>query len=206
MIRSSLVVAALVGWSSVAGAQPAAEPVAPAVIAPVPPPIVEEKPKLPRISITWAPILVVVPLIELTAEYRVADKLGVSITLGAGKRSLDDRPGENIASGPEIEAGLQVRYYAIGNFRHGMEVGLQALEEYVRFDDLPPGVSAAAGGFTVGPFLGYKIATRVGFTFEAQLGARYLVIEPGVQGETGGPTPDFDKWLPLLHLNIGWSF
>lgn len=87
-----------------------------------------------------------------------------------------------------------------------MELGVEALEEYVKFEDLPVGVGAAAGGFTVGPFIGYKIATGVGFTFEAQLGARYVVIEPEAQGAGAPAFTTEEKWLPLVHLNVGWSF
>ncbi len=67
-------------------------------------------------------------------------------------------------------------------------------------------VAIAAGGFTVGAFLGYKIATRVGFTFEAHLGARYVVIEPAIRGASGASLDGVNTWLPLLQLNIGWSF
>ena len=155
----------------------------------------------------WAPILLAVGVAEFTAEYRVQRKLGVSVTLGAGKRTISTTMSSAEAKGTEIEGGAQIRYYAIGSFRHGMEVGVQALEEHVTFDEpLPAGiVGAAAGGFTVGGFLGYKIATRVGFTFEAQLGARYLVVDPAGVGAVGS-IPAEDKWQPLLHLNVGWSF
>ena len=222
MIRTSLVVAASLGWSSVAAAQSAPEPPAPAETAPaegapvesstaammnpVPQPAVQEKKPGNKITVLFAPLRLIIPLVELTAEYRVADKLGVSITVGAGKRTIES--GGSEASGTEIEGGAQVRYYLIGDFDHGMEAGVEALEEYVKFDEpLPAGVIAvAAGGFTVGGFLGYKIATGVGFTFEAQLGARYLIIEPSVQGASGASLEVTDKWLPLLHLNIGWSF
>ena len=160
----------------------------------------------PKLTVMWAPLRLIVPLVEFTAEYRVLDKLGVSLTVGAGKRTVESSGDK--ASGTEIEGGAQVRYYVIGDFDHGMELGVEALEEYVKFDEpLPAGVIAvAAGGFTVGPFVGYKVATGAGFTFEAQLGARYLVVEPAVQGASGASFGDVDKWLPLLHLNIGWSF
>lgn len=220
MIRTSLVVAALLGWSSVAAAQADAEPLAPAegapVVPPSPPPTaamyplsqpaVEAVKPGPKITVMWAPLRLVVPLVEFTAEYRVLDKLGVSLTVGAGKRTVESSGDK--ASGTEIEGGAQVRYYVIGDFDHGMELGVEGLEEYVKFEEpLPAGVIAvAAGGFTVGPFVGYKVATSAGFTFEAQLGARYLVVEPAVQGASGASFGDVDKWLPLLHLNIGWSF
>ena len=220
MIRSSLVVVALLGWSNVAGAQPASEPPEPQpepspaptpAVAPMPEPVPAPAPTPApdaghRITLMWAPIRLVVPLVELTGEYRVKDKLGVSLTVGFGNRTVESSSGEE-ASGTEIEGGAQVRYYAIGDFNHGMEVGVEGLYEYVKFDEPLPAtiLAVAAGGFTVGPFLGYKIATGVGFTFEAQFGARYLAIEPTTQG-TGTAVITESKWLPLLHLNIGWSF
>lgn len=219
MKRTSLVVVALLGWSPVAAAQSEAEPAAPPegaapaeAVAPVPAPPLQPDVapmapprKLPRVTVMWAPLRTIIPLLEFTFEYRVMPKLGISLTLGAGTRTLETAGTE--VSGREIEVGGQVRYYVLGDFRHGMQLGVEALEEYVKFDDLPAGVGAAAGGFTVGPFLGYKVATGLGFTFEAQLGARYVVIEPEAQGGVGSPGfSEEEKWLPLLHLNIGWSF
>jgi hypothetical protein len=66
--------------------------------------------------------------------------------------------------------------------------------------------AAAAGGLTTGAFAGYKIATGVGFTFEAQLGARYLLAQPPVTAGMGMPVTVEQRWLPLLHLNVGWTF
>ncbi len=223
MNRTPLMVVALLAWSTVVAAQPAdaqpaepagppdeASPAEPAPGAPamLPPP--SETPAPPpnkghKISVLFAPLRLIVPLVEFTAEYRVANKIGVSVTLGAGQREVSG-VGTNV-TGTELEGGLQGRYYVIGDFDHGMELGAELLEEYVKFDDIPPNVAVAAGGLTLGAFIGYKIATNVGFTFEAQLGARYLVVEPAAQGDTTLGSPSLDeKWLPLLHLNVGWSF
>jgi hypothetical protein len=170
-----------------------------------------------KLTVMWAPIMLVAPIGEFTAEYRVADKLGVSLELGLGRRTftavMTDLTGKEIGRidepGNEVEAGAQVRYYVLGSFTHGMELGGQILEEYVKFKEpFPPGiVGAAAGGLTVGPFVGYKVATRLGFTFEGQLGARYAAVMPPIQGmgtyqSLGMP----DRWVPLLHLNVGWTF
>lgn len=159
----------------------------------------------PRFTVMWAPLRLVVPLVEATVEYRVADKIGASITVGGGKRTITN--GMTEVPGTEIEGGAQARYYAIGDFDHGMELGIEALYERVRFEEpLPAGVAGvAAGGLTIGPFIGYKVAAAVGFTFEAQLGARYLAVDPPVQGSAGMAMIE-SRWLPILHLNIGWSF
>lgn len=190
-----LILPALVSLSSVGYAQTETRP-APA------PPAPEH-----RLTVLWAPLRLVVPLVELTVEYRVADKIGASITLGGGKRTLST--GNNMdVPGNELEGGAQARYYALGDFSRGVELGAELLYERVRFDEpLPAGVvGVAAGGLTVGPFVGYKVATKRGFTFEGQLGARYLVVEPPVQGSAAGMPAIESTWLPLLHLNVGWSF
>lgn len=57
----------------------------------------------------WAPIRAVIPLVEFTVEYRVMNKLGVSLTLGAGKRTIEDSNGMLQATGTELEGGMQVR-------------------------------------------------------------------------------------------------
>lgn len=159
----------------------------------------------PSVTVMWAPLRLVVPLGELTAEYRVQDKVGVSGTFGGGKRTISANSMD--VSGTEIEGGAQARYYVLGSFRKGMELGAEALYEYVHFQEpFPQGVvAAAAGGLTIGPFIGYKIIGTSGFTFEGQIGARYLAMDPTVQGSAMIPQ-NIDRWLPLLHLNVGWSF
>ena len=159
-----------------------------------------------RWTVMWAPIRLVVPLVEFTAEYRVQDKIGVSILAGAGKRTIESNMAE--VTGTEIEGGVQGRYYVLGDFTHGLQVGAEALYEHVAFEEpLPPGILAvAAGGLTIGPFVGYKVVTRIGFTFEGQLGARYVAVEPPVTGAAGSMPVLDSKWLPLLHLNVGWTF
>src|SRR5664279_6241523 len=156
-------------------------------------------------TIMVAPLRAIIPLGEITAEYAITPKLGASIELGAGQRTIS--AGSDDATGTEIEGGAQVRYYALGSFRHGMELGGEFLEEHVMFQEPLPGpiVGAAAGGATLGAFVGYKIITHVGFSFEAQLGARYLIVDPQITGQATG-VPAFDKWAPLLHINVGWSF
>jgi hypothetical protein len=158
-----------------------------------------------HVTIMVAPLRAVVPLGEITVEYAITPKLGASIELGAGQRTLSD--GNDEATGTEIEGGAQIRYYAWGSFRHGLELGGEFLEEYVKFNEPLPGniAGAAAGGATLGAFVGYKIITHVGFSFEAQVGARYLIVDPQITGQANG-VPAFDKWAPLLHINVGWSF
>ena len=158
-----------------------------------------------RLTVMWAPIRLVVPLVEITGELRVRDHLGAVLILGGGKRDLESN-GMTI-SGTELEVGAQLRYYPMHAFS-GLHVGGEVLDEYVRFEEpLPPGVvGVAAGGVTAGAFAGYKMLRASGFTFEAQAGARYLVIDPPFTGMIPAMPPSGSRWLPVLHLNVGWSF
>ena len=153
----------------------------------------------------WAPLRLIVPLVELTAEYRVLDHLGVAILVGGGKRDVET--GGMTIRGTELEGGAQIRYYPLRAFS-GLHVGGEVLDEYVRFEEpLPQNVvGVAAGGVTAGAFAGYKMLRPSGFTFEAQLGARYLVVEPPFTGQMPAGALPGSRWLPLLHLNVGWSF
>ena len=54
----------------------------------------------------------------------------------------------------------------------------------------------------VGPFLGYKVMSDAGFTFDRQLGFEHLSVQASAQGETASGK----DMIVLLNLNIGWSF
>ena len=55
----------------------------------------------------------------------------------------------------------------------------------------------------MGPFLGYKIMIDAGFTFDvpARLRAHQRARAVGHGATAGGKTV-----IPLLNLNVGWSF
>ena len=185
------------------GGTAAAQPVTDTSVSPAPAPARDGR----KFTVMWAPLRALFGLAEFTVEYRLADKLGVSLELGAGRRTVDFDAMTSV-KGTELEGGAQVRYYVLGSYTHGMELGAELLDEYVTFDEPLPGnvVGVAAGGVTAGAFAGYKVATNVGFTFEAQLGARYLIVDPKVTGMGTPAIASQDKWLPLLHLNAGWTF
>ena len=90
-----------------------------------------------HLTVMVAPLRAIIPLGEITVEYAISQKLGASIELGAGQRSVT--AGSDTATGTEIEGGAQIRYYALGSFRHGMELGGELLEEYVKFQEPLPG-------------------------------------------------------------------
>lgn len=138
------------------------------------------------VSITTSPIHLLIPIVEVTAEFRVDDRVGIAGIGGIGS-TLGILIGEVGASG---------RYYPFGDFDHGMQLGAEAI--FVAAGTSPNGTTVLGGGIAAGPFLGYKIAARFGLTFEIQLGA--AIVGVGAGGET-------DVGLgPILNLNLGWSF
>ncbi len=168
-----------------------------------------------RVSITFSPIHLLFPVFELTVEARIAHKLGVAIVAGGGTISSDDveyDDGSGVRT-EEItatvwEAGAQVRYYVFGGFDHGMQLGAEALYVHVSVDDVgSTNVSGTGEGLGIGPFVGYKIATRAGFTFDGQLGLQYYAVQAEASDDTGESASDEESAVaPMLNLNVGWSF
>ena len=123
------------------------------------------------------------------------DKVGVALIAGAGKYS---DPNVSGISATVYEAGAQVRVYVIGDFRHGMQLGGELL--YLHLADTR--LSVAGQGVAVGPFLGYKIMIDAGFTIETQLGFEYITA----RASSGTATAGGKTVIPLLNVNVGWSF
>jgi hypothetical protein len=176
------------------GAYPAGQyPPPPMAYAPAPGWAPAPEPPHPRrvFSLTFSPIHLLFPVVELTGEARVHDKVGVALVAGAGKYT-DNNIG--ISAGV-FEAGAQVRAYAVGDFRHGMQIGAEVL--YLHLDAKE--ITTTGEGLAVGPFIGYKVMIDAGFTFDTQVGFEH------VSARASNTNTDTD-WIPLLNLNIGWSF
>ncbi|MBW2700056.1 MAG: hypothetical protein JRF33_04485 [Deltaproteobacteria bacterium] len=158
-------------------------------------------------SITLSPFHLVLPMGELTGEYRVTDKIAVAAILGVGqvKTKTVTVSGTREDSFFAIDAGAQFRYYPVGNFIHGMQLGAEILFVYVNLNETDS-TSASGTGLAIGPFVGYKIATNIGFTFDAQLGFDYLAVQ-GTASDSGISVTESDsRFGLLLNLNVGWSF
>jgi hypothetical protein len=157
--------------------------------------------ELPRMAFTISPLHLTLPMGELTGEVRALDQLGVGAVAGWGR--IKDK--ESATTFNAIELGAQVRYYVVGDFRHGMQLGVEGI--YLNLGGGKDSISATVDGFAVGPFVGYKYTASVGFTFDAQLGAERVVFHASAHDTTGASASDSTKdWIPLLNLNVGWSF
>lgn len=149
-------------------------------------------------TLTISPFHVLERIVELTGEYRALDKLGIAVVAGIGQYKDDDRQLAALV----YEAGAQVRYYLLGDFRHGMQVGAELAYLHVASEQ----VLSTAEGVGIGPFLGYKIITDVGFTFDGQLGVQYLAAHATSKSGVAPGSETDSTWIPLLNLNVGWSF
>jgi len=146
------------------------------------------------LSVTISPIHLIVPMVELTGEYKLREDMGLAGVVGAGTLS-------GVLLG---EVGAQFRYYAVGSFVHGMQFGLEVLYAFGGLSS--QGVTAVASGLSIGPFIGYKVMANIGFTFEIQLGATFNVVQ--AQASSGGTsqTAGNQNFGLLLNINVGWSF
>lgn len=164
------------------------------------------------LSITVSPIHLFMPVVEITGEYRLSPKLGVAGILGGGQYTQETKAGDTVIAEDTFtvfEAGAQVRYYVFGDFEHGMQIGAELIYMHLAGDNLQDtNVSGSGAGLAVGPFIGYKIATDLGFTFDAQLGYEFVAVQAEASdSDTGESGSDSDsQGIPLLNLNVGWSF
>ncbi|MES2644480.1 MAG: hypothetical protein V4850_33645 [Myxococcota bacterium] len=147
-----------------------------------------------HVSITFSPVHVFLATAEVTGEGRVLDKLGVAGILGVG-----------VPSGvTTVEVGASGRYYVVGSFDHGMQLGAEL--RYAHASQQRGDILATGDSAVIGPFVGYKIAARFGLSFEAQLGAQHqstlLTETRGIERATARKA----RFIPLLNLNLGWSF
>ena len=154
-------------------------------------------PDQPRVAVTVSPLHLFVPMAEVTAEVRAADKLGVALIGGVGAYHDPDTN----ARISLVEAGASARYYALGSFRTGLQLGTEVL--YVHGFTDAMNIEVKAAGLAVSPFAGYKWTHSSGLTLEGQLGVSYMAAR--AKAETG-QMAEKSKVGPLLNLQIGYSF
>ncbi len=149
----------------------------------------------PSVSLTFSPLHLTLPLVEITAEYNVAPHAGIAVIGGLGKVTS----GSITASA--YEAGGQFNYYLLRHFS-GLHAGVEAM--YMHLDHVNIDSSVTAGGLSIGPYLGYKLAASFGLTFIAQLGVDFLAAR--ASSTMSSQTASDRTVFPLLNLNLGWSF
>jgi hypothetical protein len=134
--------------------------------------------------------------------------MGISGIVGIGsvKIPYEGTPAPGLPERASVyELGGQYNVYVLGSFDQGMQLGVEVLYLHANVD--AASVSGAGSGLAVGPLAGYKIITSGGFTFVGQLGVEFLAIKAKAADTAGNSASGQDKaTIPLLNLNIGWSF
>jgi uncharacterized protein DUF3575 len=169
--------------TATAAAQPA-EPTAPA-------PTRDD----PTVSLTFSPLHLFIPMAEVTAEFRVAPKVGLAVVGGVGM-IRDQTTNERISL---LEGGASIRYYALGSFRSGAQIGFEALYLHAATTDMS--IDVRGRGIGLSPFVGYKWTHTSGFTFDGQIGVTYVTAS----AESTTATASASKIGPMLNLNVGWT-
>jgi hypothetical protein len=169
-------------------------------------------------SVTFSPIHLILPVVELTGEFKVHKDLGIAAIFGVGSIKVTETttvvgPGGTSQTDTVRfsvwELGTQFRWYVVGSFDHGMELGAEVMYLHVAgTSSVAPTVSGVGTGFAAGPFVGYKIATNFGFTFDAQLGAQWVGASASAKDSSSGDATSKSNStvVPLLNLQVGWSF
>lgn len=188
MTKQPLASLVLLIGSSAAQAQPSTQP---AVME-----TAQVAPADPSVAITVSPFLLLVPMAEVTAEFRLAPKVGVSVIGGFGMLRTNTS-NEQIRL---FEAGASARYYLTGSFRGGLQLGAEGV--YVHASTTRMDTAIKAAGLGLSPFVGYKWTHRAGFTLEGQLGATFMTA----RAKSSTTTVSDSAIGPMLNLQAGWSF
>lgn len=188
------------------GAQPAYPyPPYPGYGPPPPPP--PPPPRLPPptrdVSLTVSPIHLVFPILEVSAELRAHDAIGVSLIGGYGQISTTGL--FETKTYDVYELGGQLSFYPLEPFE-SLLLGVELLWLQVDSDDLDRSFAASAAGVAVGPMMGYKYIADGGFTLFVQGGAQYVAARAEAADGSSTETAEDRAFIPMVNFNLGWSF
>ncbi|HXK18558.1 MAG TPA: hypothetical protein VNG33_12185 [Polyangiaceae bacterium] len=162
----------------------------------------------PHVSLTFSPLHLLLPMFEAQVEVLVVPHLGIAAIGGVGSVSAaasDPTLGNQKFSAYEL--GAQVVGYPLRDYS-GLQLGAEFLWIHVSTETFAgQQVSAEAGGGAVGPLVGYKWLTKIGFTAFVQGGFEYLVVKSNAADDQGHTAEAKQSaFIPLLNFNLGWSF
>ncbi|MBW8886342.1 MAG: hypothetical protein JF616_01185 [Fibrobacteres bacterium] len=154
------------------------------------------------VSLTFSPLSLLIPEGEIGIEMRKYEKLGLGVVAGAG-RITQVSPGVKLHLSI-YDLGIQANYYAVGSFRHGMQLGFRGVYEHFA-NPFVHQLPISGSNFKLGSWVGYKYVMKVGLTFQTQIGCQYIWNHES-DGIEGGTNSKSESLAPLLELDLGWSF
>ena len=169
----------------------------------------EKKDEDRSVYLSFSPLHLILPVVEVQGEVKLHRQIGVALIGGYGSVKASSSIGGETPHFTVWEVGGQFVGYPVGHFDHGMQLGVEVLYAGVSTDSKSGSVSIAGGanGLAVGPVVGYKLATKVGFSFNVQGNTKYVAMRAEASSNTGQTASARDSAIiPVLNLNVGWSF
>lgn len=166
--------------------------------------------------VSISPIHLLFPIVEVTGEFRLHEKIGLAAIGAVGSvnpyqfSQTQPPPGVSTSRFLVWEAGGQLVTYPVGHFDHGMQLGAEVLYLGVSgsASTSTETANATAQGLALSPFIGYKFTAPIGFSFNIQGGLTYYAVRADASsstGETAQVTKE-SQFAPLINLNLGWAF
>lgn len=185
--------------------------VAVSLLAAAPARALDDEPTTTQWSVLLDPLLLFVPLGQLTAEYRVHPTLGVAVLGGYGQVTSERDGGFGPAevTQPVLRVGGQANAYLWGSFASGSHFGVELL--YQRIGDGDDNLTKASDNTQLGLYGGYKythmLSPSIGLTGLLQAGYSFELHSS--RTVTSSSTTVYRLGLPsetLLNLKFGVSF
>jgi len=159
-----------------------------------------------KVALTISPLHLIIPMVEVTGEVRLLDKVSIAGILGGGR--IQGASGSTNVDLTIYEIGAQARYYVTGSFDSGAQVGVELLQLGVTGGATDGEITASASGegFSAGAFAGYKHTFGFGLVLDGQLGYSTTLVKASASGEGASASASQSGRGVLLNLNIGWAF
>jgi len=172
--------------------------------APPPQPPPEPEGAQHSVSLTISPFHLVLPVVEVMGEFKVQDWFGLAAILGGGSiQGTGTIADERLTV---FELGAQALFYPVGDFDHGMQLGLEALFIHISGTFDSGALTGTGSGLAVGPLIGYKFAASWGLTVDIQGGYQIAGIAASASDGTTTESDSTVEGVVLLNINAGWSF
>jgi hypothetical protein len=148
------------------------------------------------------------PIVEVMVELRPVDHLGLALIGGYGQLALQEDTAAEETRLTAYELGVQLAGYPFAPFDN-VHFGGELMYLKVDAEEISGTTfTGVASGAAAGPFAGYKLITRGGFTFIVQGGIQFVIVHAEVEDASSGASAQSDdrSYIPLLNVNLGWSF
>ena len=142
-----------------------------------------------RFSVTTNPVIDAVGLPDVTVEAHADEHIGIAATVGAGLPVDGNRA---------VLVGGSFNYYVFREFS-GLHLGVEGFYFHQQDSGMPVNWWTMGVG---GAYVGYKYIHSSGVTASAEGGVGYLHSS----NSDRSPYWNFNSAVPLLHLQLGYSF